>query len=194
MDKFTKIVKQKDNEESEEGVVYQNDYITVKEKNDWTYVVEKDMIVVMPYVKDEGYVYLRSENVPPWKEKYSGTDFGKVSQYLTVISGTIEDGEEPHQTLRRELYEESGIILSQFYNFNIEGPYFLSKGGSGAFYICLMELNYNDYKLVAAPGDGTKHEKEARTIKLSIAEFDNIKINDMVTKLLIDKLKKEYNL
>ncbi len=194
MDKFTKVVKKQDKEENENGVVYQNDYLTLKTVNDWSYVVESDRVIVLPYVKDEGYVYMRAENVIPWREKYKGTQFGKATDYLTVISGTIEEGEEVAQTLRRELYEEAGIALNQFYHFNIEGPFFESKGNTSQFYICLMELSYTDYKIVAAPGDGTQHEKTAKTIKVSIADLDEIKINDMASKILIEKLKKEYNL
>jgi len=193
MDKFTKIVKQEAKEEKNDNVVYQ-DFLTVKKVDDFEFVVEPDRIVVLPYVKDEGYVYLRSENVPSWLDKYKGQKLGKTTQFLTVISGTIEKNETPEQTLRRELYEEAGIALNQFYNFDIIGPYFESKGNSSQFYLCLMELNYTDYKLVAAPGDGTKAEALARNLKVSIADLDQIRINDMATKMLIDMLKNEYNL
>jgi hypothetical protein len=84
--------------------------------------------------------------------------------------------------------------MTQFYNFNIEGPFFESKGSTAQFYICLMEMSYTDYKLVSPPGDGSKHEELAQTLRVSIADLDEIRINDMATKMLIDKLKHEYNL
>jgi hypothetical protein len=73
MDKFTKVVKVQTQEELKgQEYLYQDDYIKVKKVNDWTFVEESDRIVVLPYIKDEGYVFLRSEDVPPWKEKYKG--------------------------------------------------------------------------------------------------------------------------
>ena len=196
MEKFTKVVKTQDKQitADEQSIVYEDEHMKVKNVNDWSYVVESDSIVVLPYVKDEGYVFLRSENIPPWSDKYKGKELGKSTQFLTLISGTIENGETPEQTLRRELYEEGGIALTQFYNFEIEGPYFTSKSSTYQFYICLMELSYTDFKMVAPPGDGTQHEKMAKTLRVSIADLDEIRINDMVTRLLVDKLKNNYNL
>jgi len=196
MDKFTKVVKVQDKAQvsEEKEIVYENEHMKVKTVNGWSYVIESDRIVVLPYVKEEGYVFLRSEVVPPWSDKYKGKELGKSTQFLTVISGTIDDGETPEQTLRRELYEEAGIALNQFYNFDISGPFFESKGNTSQFYVCLMELSYTDYKMVAPPGDGSEYEKVAKTLRVSISDLDEIKINDMATRLLVDKLKHEYNL
>ena len=197
MEKFTKVVKKEDKKQKqdENSVVFQNEYMTVKNTDDYTYVIESDRVVCLPYIKDEGYVYLRAETIPPWMEKYKNTTrLQKTTQFLTVMSGTIENGEDPKSTLRRELYEEIGISLNQFYNIELEGPYFESKGNTSQFYICLMELSLNDYKIVAAPGDGTKYEKVAKNLKVSIADLDEIRINDMATRLLIEKLKRDYNL
>ena len=107
------------------------------------YVVESDSIVVLPYIKDEGYVYLRLENIPPWIEKYQNNINSNITletQFLTVISGTIEKDETPEQTLRRELYEESGIVLNHLFQFDIEGPYFSSKSSTYQFYVCLLDV------------------------------------------------------
>lgn len=193
MDKFTKVVKTQSQieETKDKDILFQNDYLTVKSKNDWTYVTEKDMVVALPYARDEGYVYLRAEQVPPWSDDKNDID---SMTYLTLISGTIEDGETPAQTLRRELYEEAGIAMSQFYNFNIEGPYYISKGSTTKMYVCLMDMNYTDFKVVAAPGDGTKHEDSAQSLRVSVSDLSEIKINDMVTIMLIEKMKKLYNL
>jgi len=52
----------------------------------------------------------------------------------------------------------------------------------------------NDYKLVSAPGDGTLQEKLADNLKVSLSDIDEIRINDMVTELLLNKLKTTYNI
>jgi len=188
MEKFTKSVKNNININNN-NIIYEQDYIKIKKINENIFVEEADRIVALPYIKDEGYVYLRGEIIPAWTDKYKGKQLRNNIDFLTVISGTIENGETPAQTLRRELYEEAGLSMSQFYKFEIDGPYFESKGNTSQFYICLMELNYTDYKLGAPIGDGTKLEKLSKTLRVSIADLDEIRINDMATKILIDKLK-----
>jgi len=194
MEKFTTSIKKTTAKIKNDEIVYENDFMKVINYKDWTFVEESDRIVVLPYVKDEGFVFLRAEVIPTWNYKYKNTDLGKSSHFLTVISGTIENNETPEKTLRRELYEEAGIVLNQFYNFDITGPFFESKGNLSQFYICLMELNYSDYKLVAPTGDGSIDEKKSKTLRVSIADLDEIRINDMASKLLINMLKKDYNL
>ena len=196
MDKFTKVVKSQNTQVQKEidSVVYKGQYFNVIKQNDSEFVVGKDSICCLVYIKDEGYILMRSEPISPWQYKQRN-DVNKISGlFLTVISGTIETGESPQACLRRELYEEAGLVLNEFKQFDIEGPVFQSKGTDSQFYTCLLELNYNDYRMVAAPGDGSKKEKLSRTVKISVGDIDEIKCNDMVSKFLIDKIKTDYNL
>lgn len=195
MEKFTKIKKSQEKEiqKEKDSIVYDG-YIKVIKKNDWEFTIEKPSIVCLVYVKDEGYILMRSEPIIPWQYDMRNNIQQISGHFLTLISGTIEDNEVPQECLRRELYEESGIVLNEFKQLNIEGPFYASKGTTYKFYTCLLELNYNDYKLVAAPGDGSIAEKLSKNIKISISDLDKIKINDMISKYLIEKMKNEYNL
>lgn len=193
MEKFTKLSKKK-KIKIVDDIVYDGNYLKILKEDDWEFVVENDCVVCLIYFKDEGYVLMRTEPVPPWQHKHKNDNQKLTGNYLTPMSGTIEKDESISNCLRRELYEEMGIVLNNFYQFEIEPPIFVSKGNSQQFHLCLLELNYNDYKLVSAPGDGSKFEKISKNVKISLGDLDNIKINDMVSLYLINKLKKNYNL
>jgi len=194
MEKFTKVKKTQiqQAQQAQDNIVYDG-FIKVIKEDDWEFVEDSDSIVCLIYVKDEGFLLMRSEPVPPWQYKNKNNVQKLSGHYLTLVSGSIEDGETPQKCLRRELYEEAGIVLNEFYNFDIEGPFFMTKGGTCQYYTCLLELNYNDYKMVTAPGDGTKDENISKTIKISLGDIDEIRMNDMISQYLVTKLKKDYN-
>lgn len=196
MDKFTKVKKaeQVQVQNDIDSVVYKGDYINVIKQDNYEFVVEKDCVVCLIYMKDEGYILMRSEPVPSWQYKYKNNVQKLSGRFLTLISGTIENGETPQACLRRELYEEAGIVLNEFFQFEIQGPFFRSKGASAQYYLCLLDLSYNEYKLVTAPGDGSKQENLSKTVKISIADIDAIKVNDLISQYLINKLKTENNI
>jgi len=195
MEKFTKVKKSQEAQvqTDKDSIAYDGNYIKVINENDWEFTVESDSIVCLIYIKDEGYILMRSEPVPPWQYKHKNNVNKLSGHFLTLVSGTIEEGETPQKCLRRELYEEAGLVLNEFYNFEIEGPFFMSKASSAQFYTCLLELNYNEYKMVTAPGDGSKTENVSKTIKISLGDIDEVRMNDMISQYLITKLKKDYN-
>lgn len=194
MEKFTKMKNvQNVQKEKEKNVVVYDGYLKVINNNGWEFVCEKDNVLCLVYFIDEGYILMRTEPVAPWYYRYN-INQKTPNRFLTLISGTIENNETPQQTLRRELYEEAGIILSEFYEFDIEGPFFHTKGSTAQYYTCLLPLTYNDFRIVMAPGDGSAHEKMSKTIRVSVGDIDDIKINDIVSQYLILKLKNEYKI
>lgn len=195
MDKFTKVVKSQNTQaqKNDDSLVYDG-YLKVIKKDEWEFVEEKDCVVCLIYIKDEGFMLMRSEVVPPWQHKHRNNVNKLSSHFLTVVSGTIEDVETPQACLRRELYEEAGIVLNEFFQFEIEGPFFQTKGSTAQYYTSVLVLNYNEYKMVSAPGDGSKTEKLSRTVKISVGDIDEIKCNDMISQYLIQKLKTDFNL
>jgi hypothetical protein len=185
MEKFTKYTKNLPLEEKPIPV-YQGDVNLIKFR-DWTIIDEADMVAVLPYFKDEGYVLLRSEWIPTYQWKYKDIHKG-IDKFITVISGHIEEGETPQQTLRRELYEEAGIVLNETKELDIGRPLHISKGNLNCYFPCLLELNYNDYQQTKAPGDGSLAEKKSQTIKISLADLDQIVPFDLISGFLMEKL------
>ena len=51
------------------------------------------MVIILPYLVDEASIILRSEYVPTYKYFYKDMEqFKNVSNFLTVLSGTVEPG------------------------------------------------------------------------------------------------------
>ena len=96
MEKFTKIEKNND----KEGVDMEGDMDNVAENT--------SQIVILPYFKDDGHIFLRYEKFPIM----SGN---KTSYHLSCIKGDYNDKQNDIQNLRRVLFDETGIVLNNMY-------------------------------------------------------------------------------
>jgi hypothetical protein len=194
MDKFSNL-NQNNKEEKGEKYLLDNKYLKVIEYEDYTIVKESDMVAILPYFKDEGYIYMRSEYVPTYKYRYQNDPvWNKYTNFLTIISETIETGETPEQAIRRGLYEESGIVLSSLYPIQVDKSLFTNKGNTAKYFPCLLELRYNDFRLTQPKTDGSENEKKSKILRINLGYIDELLVQDMITQLLLNKLKMEYNL
>ena len=57
-----------------------------------------------------------------------------------------------------------------------------------------MIWNFNDYKFTLPPTDGSKLEKNSKTIKVSLGDIDEIVVSDLITQQMLCKMKKEYGI
>ena len=191
MDKFSKIKDKVPTPELEE--VYTGDHISVLKYKNYELVKERDSVIILPYLVDEGKVILRQEMIPTYEYRLrNSNDYKNVRQFITCVAGMIDKGESPVAAIRRELYEESGIVLSSMFDINVEQPVFMNKGNAGFMYPVILEIRYNDYKQAPAPGDGSIIEKNSRSIEISIGDLDDLRIHDLQTLYLIEKFKSEY--
>ena len=149
----------------------------------------KDKVAILPYFRDEATFLMRLEYTPAYQYKNRDkSNLKRITNYLTIITGTIEEGETPEKTIRRELYEEGGIVLNNLYPFEVEGPYFMQKYSTGQVWVCLLELPVNSYRQIKPPTDGSEHEKLSKCIRVSVGDINQIVNNDLVSKYLITKL------
>lgn len=185
MDKFTNLKKISDKEKKKElsSILFENEYVKVKDYEGWTIIEESDCVVCIPILMDSNQSILREEYIPTFKKR-TGNEM-----YITVLSGTIEKGESPEETLKRELKEEAGIILRDNLNITFENRLFMTKGNMSYYHLCLLPLYLNDFTETYASGDGSKAEKMSRTVKVNNYNLDNLIINDTITELMIMKLK-----
>lgn len=188
MEKFTQIKDLPVTPEDE--MLFNGNYLDIIKYKDTEILKVRDKIAVIPYFRDDATFLMRSEYTPSYQYKNrDNSALRKITNYLTVITGTIEDNESPEQTIRRELYEEAGIVLNNLYQFEIEGPFFVQKYSTGQMYICLLELPVNSYRQIKPPTDGSKLEKLSKCVRISVGDVNQIVNNDLITKHLITLLK-----
>jgi 8-oxo-dGTP pyrophosphatase MutT (NUDIX family) len=186
MEKFTQI---KDTPIiPEDEVLFNGNHLDIIKYKDTEILQTKDKVAILPYFRDEATFLMRLEYTPAYMYKNRGTNLRNITNYLTVITGGIDEGETPEQTIRRELYEEGGIVLNSMFQFDVQGPYFTDKFGTSQIWICFLELPVNTYRQVKPPTDGSKHEELSKCIRVSIGDINQIVNNDLLSKYLIDKL------
>jgi len=194
MDKFSKIQKgMKKEMDSKEKTLYKGDVLSIIGYKDWEFVKEGDMVAVLPYLRDESNIILRHEWIPTYQYHYKdNNDYKRVTHFLTTLTGTVEPGETLENTVRRELYEEAGIVLSNVYGIEMGKHLFLSKGNVTQYHTCIVELRYNDFRLTAPKGDGSVGESISNSVKISIGDLDDIRTHDLITEYMLTKFKLDY--
>ena len=71
---------------------------------------------------------MRNEYVPTYQYKYKNSpQYKSATNFLTIISGIIKKNENPINAIRRELYEEAGLILSNTFNIEIDKQLNMTK-------------------------------------------------------------------
>jgi len=149
-----------------------------------------DKVAILPYFRDEATFLMRLEYTPAYQYKNRDkSNLKNITNYLTVITGAVEEGETYEHTIRRELYEESGIVLNNLYSFDTEGPFFTDKYCTSQVWICLLELPVNTYRQVKPPTDGSKNEKLSKCIRVSVGDINQIVNNDLISRYMITMLK-----
>lgn len=162
--------------------------IITPDKYKYEAVHEKDVIMVLPvlvikskFVKGliNYYLAVRKEVCPPYLIK----DEGNHTYYYTTVTGQIDEGEYPEQTMKRELIEEAGIELIDYtimsYRRNI--PICKTTDMRAHIYTLLVD----SFNPVKAEGDGSVTERLSETIFVKLSDMPNIIEKDNVDFLLM---------
>lgn len=188
MDKFSKIRPKSEFSEDKDEIIYDGDNFKVIKFEDWTILKERDMVICVPYFIELNQFLLRYEYIPTYKY-IEGNE-----HYLTVLSGSIERGEDVLDALKRELEEEAGIVLRDDYKIEDEiKPMFVSKGVASKYYPFILPLNERDYHEVVARGDGSKSEAKSKSVKINVKYIDHLNFSDVITGYMILRLKQFIN-
>lgn len=187
MEKFTKFQKKGYNLPKAE-YLYKGNIMNIIKFDNWEMIEESDMVLILPYIIEKEVILLRKEYIPTYKYRELKNN-KNIDYFLTPICGTLEKGENPEKTVKRELYEEAGIILSDVKDINIENSFHLSKGNTAKFFPAFLNIREGEYKEVIAPGDGSKEEKISKTIQIPLKDIDNIIYKDIATAYLLNTFK-----
>jgi hypothetical protein len=183
MKKFTKIKK--------DTPVSPKDNQFIINYKDWNMINDKDIVVILPYFKDDGFILLRNEYVPTYNYKLKDkSEYRNVYNYLTVIKSEIEENKDYIQTVRDTLGKDCGIVLNSNFSIPLDRILFKTNKNLGQYYISLLEINYNDYRQVTQK----VNDENNNVIKMNLTELDILKSYDLITEYMLLKLKYDFNI
>lgn len=191
MEKFTKIIN-KPIEIIKDFTIFKGNKINVFQNKETEWIKTNDKVFILPYIVSENCFLLRNEPVTPYISKNKNTK--TKSLYLTAIGGNMLNNETSQQTLKRKLYDDCGILLSDMYDIKIEGPFFYSKISEDQYYISILVLNPNDYRTTFTQVPQTEYDKQSMLLKIKINDINNILITDLYTTYMLEKLKNTLNI
>ena len=152
-------------------ILWKGDWISVISPKKYPYecLGEGNGVLVIP-TKD-GKIGVRKELCPP----YLVMDTTGYEKYYTLITGMVDDGEEPHDAMERELTEESGVVAKEYEQIDFPAiPIF--KNLANRIYIYLIDIT--SYEEVEITGDGTEYEANSETLWLTKDEIAEIVLNE----------------
>lgn len=187
MKKFTKIEEQVEPANAQKQL-YKSNFFNIVQKDGWEYdACPNDYVIAIIYLANHMELVFRLEQVQPYKHVHNEFD-----RFITMVSGSKSNDETFEECLFREIYEETGLVISKSYNDqHLVRSLFISKGSTCKYHIYWVPLLDKDYRLERAPGDGSNIEANSTAFRVGLAQLKTLKPVDMVTALSIEIAKNE---
>ena len=149
------------NERDQDKVLYENEWVTVKETNDdFVYTEGTDGVAIVPVKKDKDGVkiLLRKEFTQLHEDNF----------LTTIITGRKDEGEDYIETAIRELEEEAGISGISSEQCIDMGDLLLGKDRTIPDRVFIIDVSNG--KFGEAEGDGTIYEENSHNFWIDIDE------------------------
>lgn len=174
---------------SDEELIFSGKQVDIINYKDNEILKINDMVAILPYFSDEATFLMRQEYIPAYQYKNKeNIKLRKITNYLSPLTGDIENDESIEQTIRRILFKENGIVLRDIYDFDITGPFFINKYNTSQTYICFLDLPINTYRQTTPNMGKELNDNLSKPIRVSIGDINNIVQNDLLSNILINKL------
>lgn len=157
----------------DDNVLLENKWITVKETSDgYIYINTPEGSAILPFrVRDGGFeVLLRSEASPI------------RDNFITLISGRVDEGESFEQTAIRELEEEAGITGVDESDLIYMGDLLLGKERASVDKLYIVDVSNAGF--VEIKGDGSIYEKASENIWVRTKDIPKLIENEADAYLL----------
>ena len=147
---------------------YSGDHLSIISPENYEYesVHEADMVLCLPLV--DGKYIIRKEVCPAYEVKEeAGND-----RFWTMVSGTIEEGETPLQTLKREMGEETPVLPKRIRVIHKREkiPFVkLTTQRTSIYHFEVLE-----YDQTQAQGDGSQAESQSTHKFVTASELQDI--------------------
>lgn len=185
MNKFSNL-RPEETPKKEKNILYEDPNLKVIKYEDWSIVSHRDVVVVIPYLIEINKFVIRQEYVPSYKIA-DGQEL-----HIVLVGGGIEKDENPEEAMLRELQEEAGIVVRPNFKVEMQKPLFISKGCMNKIYPCILTLTENDYHEIAV--NKKLEHKLDKVAKLDIRYLNSLNVSDLITELMVERLKKYVNL
>lgn len=149
-------------------VKYSGDHLSIISPENYEYesVHEADMVLCLPLV--DGKYIIRKEVCPAYEVKEKeGND-----RFWTMVSGTVEEGENPLQTLKREMGEETPVLPKRIrvIQSRKEIPFVKVTTQRTSIY----HFEVLEYKKTEAAGDGSQVESQSTHEFVTSSELQTV--------------------
>jgi len=154
-------------------VKWSGDYLSVVSPENYGYesVHEADMVLCLPVV--DGKYIIRKEVCPAYTVKSNQSENeGSENRFWTMVSGTVDEGETPLQTLKREMREETPVLPKRIrvVQSRKEIPFVkLTTQRTSIYYFEVLE-----YDQTQAQGDGSQVESQSTHKFVTASELQDI--------------------